>query len=198
MLKVVNKEKNCLSAKEVKEQIEALSVPDWIRLKKIARAYSGNGVEPDDLIQETIARALSNVRNCPRDVNFMKFLANAMKSVAEAQRKKQHPENKADFSIDDENNAILIFDKGDNVLNIPQEQAIENKKRTEKIGQRLQEVLELFKDDEPAELIIMGKEDGLSAKEIKETFDIDKKTYDTTLRRIRRTIDKHYPNGWMI
>ena len=198
MLKIVNKEKDCLSPEEIKERINALSAPDWIRLKKIAYFYSGNGVEPDDLIQETITRALSNVRNCPRDVDFMNFLANAMKSIAGAQRKKQLPENTADFSMDDGNKAQQIFDQDNNARVIPQEKAIEDKKRTQKIEQRLEEVLELFKDDEHATIVFMGKQDELTAREIREEFDIDKKTYDTTLRRIRRTIDKHYPDGWMI
>jgi DNA-directed RNA polymerase specialized sigma24 family protein len=41
----------------------------------------------------------------------------------------------------------------------------------------------------------MGLQEGLSAKEIQEISGIDKTTYESARKRMRRKIEKHYPNG---
>ena len=58
------------------------------------------------------------------------------------------------------------------------------------------EIEALFADDEQARTILRGEMNGLSAEEIRARGAIGELAYDTARRRIRRRIDKAYPNGW--
>ena len=55
---------------------------------------------------------------------------------------------------------------------------------------------ELFADDDEAQLILMGEMDELTAEEIREIGEIDATTYASARRRMRRRIDKEFPDGW--
>ena len=57
------------------------------------------------------------------------------------------------------------------------------------------EIGDLFANDQQAELVLNGTMNGLSAEEIRESGAMDRSTYNTTRKRIRRRIDKKYPNG---
>jgi len=54
----------------IAEAIRALSPRDWLRLHRKAGLYAGiiAGLEPDDLLQEVIRRALDGERQCPVSV----------------------------------------------------------------------------------------------------------------------------------
>ena len=68
---------------EIAAAILEFSDADWNRLHKVAAAYArGRPIEANDLLQETFRRALDGSRNCPADVDAVKFLAEAMRSVA--------------------------------------------------------------------------------------------------------------------
>jgi DNA-directed RNA polymerase specialized sigma24 family protein len=59
-----------LSQDEVIEAIRALSTANWNRLRRAAVVFCrGRPVEPEDLLQETFARAIDGSRNCPRNVD---------------------------------------------------------------------------------------------------------------------------------
>ena len=58
------------------------------------------------------------------------------------------------------------------------------------------EIGDLFANDQQAELVLNGTMNGLSAEEIRESGAMDRSTYnEATRKRIRRRIDKKYPNG---
>lgn len=59
----------------------------------------------------------------------------------------------------------------------------------------LEEIDVLFANDEAAQLVIMGRMDGLSPEEIQEVAGLDRTGYATVLRRIRRHIEKHESTG---
>ncbi len=192
MLKTVKEDTDHLSEEEVRAQIEALTPPELIKIKKMSKLYGYGGIDidPDDLLQEAIKRALDGTRKCKRSINFLVFLKNAMRSIASATQKEQVPENENAFSKDAHSGDIPGMSSSspeENVLAQDRAKACEAK---------LQEIYDLFKDDDDATAILMGQEDGLSAQKIREMWGLDEKTYNSTRRRIRRTVDKKYPGGW--
>lgn len=180
-----------LSVEEVREKLSALSLIELAKLMKIAKVYSFKGVDSEDLIQETIKRCLDGVRKCPENVDFLVFLAGAMKSVADGMRKKIIPENDVAFSIEDNCGDIPCYQEPS------PEQILEQDSRRKFFEVKLKEVYNLFEGDESAIAVLKGQEEGLSRVEFCENYGMDIKTYNTTRRRIRRALDKAYPEGWM-
>ena len=73
---------------EIAAAIRSLTAVDLARLKMVARKYAfGRPIEPDDLLQESYIRALDS-RACPSHVDVVKFLAEAMRSIAHGEAEK--------------------------------------------------------------------------------------------------------------
>ena len=82
-------EKAVLGRDEIAKAIRALTPADWIRLNKVAVAYSaGRPIGPEDLLQEAFARAMDG-RHCPAGVTAVRFLAEAMRSIAHGEGEKR-------------------------------------------------------------------------------------------------------------
>ena len=81
-----------LSRDEIEKAIRSLSDADSIRLQKVARYYCHRRSHhhPDDLLQEAFERAIDGSRNCPRHVDIVRFLAQAMRSIASDTTKALH------------------------------------------------------------------------------------------------------------
>ena len=58
------------------------------------------------------------------------------------------------------------------------------------------DILALFDDDQLAHDIVEGTMEYLTAEELRELTGIDKTTYDSKRKLIRRRINKKYPGGW--
>ena len=73
-----------LCREEIEEAIRSLSTAELLRLHKAARYYCRRRslLHPDDLLHEAFARAIDGSRGCPRDVDVVRFLALAMRSIA--------------------------------------------------------------------------------------------------------------------
>ena len=77
------------SREEVAAAICALTDAQKARLRKVAQSYAWlYPLGADDLLSEAIARAIAGSRQCPKDVDVVKFLADAMRSIADAESKK--------------------------------------------------------------------------------------------------------------
>jgi DNA-directed RNA polymerase specialized sigma24 family protein len=180
-----------LSVDEVREAIESLSDPDLARLQAVASRYSrGTGVSSaDDLLQEAVLRALDARRLCPRGTSVVRFLAEAMRSIASSDRKTagRHPE-------------LLLVNASDDGESLPVPDA--GKTAEVELGERqeaeriLRSVLDLFADDEVATTIVEGDIDGVPPGEIRDLLDLDETSYNTKRRLIRRRIQKAFPKGW--
>jgi DNA-directed RNA polymerase specialized sigma24 family protein len=181
---------DCLSEQEICAGIKALPTADWRRLKKAAAWLTLDRPDTaEDLLQETLLRSVAAERKCPRDVRLITFLLNAMKSIASAGWKKKHtdpllravPNHGApgDLALPD-----VVPSAEDTVL-----QADETKKMTDKL-------FALFENDEVAQIVVMGSLAGDPVSEIRIAADLDQIGYETVRKRIRRRIEKKFPNGW--
>jgi DNA-directed RNA polymerase specialized sigma24 family protein len=110
-----------LSREEIETAIRDLPPAGWMRLRKIARFYSRSSpLDDEELLQEAFARALDGSRKCPVNVDIVKFLAEAMRSLASdsVKTRSRHPESWA-LPLSDETG--LVFEPPDCRLNAEQE-----------------------------------------------------------------------------
>ena len=133
-------------------------------------------------------------RSCPDHVDVVKFVRGIMRSVAHGESEKL--ENKVDLvSIDHTgvgtDAACQVADEADDA-----ETQLIAAERAAACKQMHAEIIGLFKDDEIAMLILEGMTDELSVEEMLELTGLDRTAYQSKRKFIRRTIDKHFPNGW--
>jgi hypothetical protein len=179
------------SKEEIESAVRAFTPAQWIRLQKVAARYAPIGkLPPEDLLQEAFLRALDeNGRKCPKHVDVVKFLAEAMCSIADGEGEKA------------ENAAVLVTIGGDD-----DEEACQLADGTLSVEQRLvldegnaqmrRGLLALFDDDVQARDIVEGSIAGMTADELRELTGLDKTGYESKRKLIRRRTDKHYPDGW--
>jgi len=181
------------SRDEIASAIRGLTPAQWARLRKVANRYAfGRPIEPNDLLQEAFARALDeNGRKCPADVEVVKFLAEAMRSIAhgEAEKVENRPMLVPIASHSDQEDGTT--DPPDPALSV-EEWLV----RDQDAAVIRRDLLALFDDDPQARDIVEGTMEGLNADELRELTSLDKTAYDSKRKLIRRRIDKKYPEGW--
>jgi len=181
------------SRDEIESAIRAFSDADWARLRKVARRYAfDRPIDPEDLLQEALLRSLSS-RRCPTDVDVVKFLAEAMRSIAhgEAEKADSRPALVASAGSDDMQRAVLTYpDSSSNT----EDTVIERQNATEiRRG-----ILALFDDDAVAHVIVEGIMEGMPAEELRDLTGLDQTAYASKRKLIRRRVDKAYPKGWTL
>jgi DNA-directed RNA polymerase specialized sigma24 family protein len=85
---------SALSREEIEQAIRTLPDAGMVRLRRIAAACSpGRPQDAKDLLQEACARALGGSRKCPRHVDVVRFLGEAMHSISSdgAKERQRHP-----------------------------------------------------------------------------------------------------------
>lgn len=176
--------RNTRSRKEVEDAIRGLSDANWIRLKSCANFYARTSLGSDDLLQEAFCRALEDDRRkCPVDVDIVRFLAQAMRSIAHGEHEKL---------------SNRLINESESIDNLPVK-ATENIFIDDETADNITtKIMSLFDDDLLAKEIIEGLMVGLNAAEIRELTDIDKTSYESKRRLIRRRVTKHFPNGWTL
>jgi RNA polymerase sigma-70 factor (ECF subfamily) len=165
--------------------LDLVSRMDLLRLKAVARLHA-RGLPPEvgwaDLLQEAFARVLDGSRKCPDGLPMVVFMAGVIRSIRtehcrRARRAAAYwprwraeldlcgPENEAsDPSLDLERSLIAM--------------------------QQLAEIERLFADDFRALKIIEGLFEGWSPEQIRVRYDMSKTEYDSTRKRMRRTLLK--------
>lgn len=175
---------------EIVEAIRGLSPADWARLTKVAKRYAFGAAPADDLLQEAFFRALDGTRVCPTHVDVVRFLAEAMRSIADGEREKA-ARRPALVSIEggrDDTAALNCPDPAPGV----EDRIVQ----AEQDARMRAELLEVFEDDPAAKDIVEGTMEGMTAEELRELTGLDRTAYDSKRKLIRRRIDKRYPEGW--
>lgn len=188
------------SIKDIESELRSLSVPDRLRLKKAAEYHCNRGRhQPQDLIQEAFLRALTGERKCPQNISVLVFLIQSIRSIASSdyktdQRrssqssayKQQSPDNHNTerprvTAIPTSSNSV-----GEDVDEGTPEQEIIERENAQNMRKRL---LERVEDDTLAYYILECVLDEMQASEIIELLEIDKRTYDTKRKFIRRRLE---------
>lgn len=182
---------DALSTDELRETFRLTPVQRAKLVKAAWPLVAGTDYEPDDLISEAIVRALDGTRSCPRGVDPMAFLYNAMKSIASAawEARSSRPRITSMDAPGGEKIAALI--------RAPGRSAEEKLAAEEDSERRLDAVMALFNDDPDALCVVMGDLDELKAEEIRAACGLNEKAYPTVRKRIRRAIEREFPHGWL-
>lgn len=182
-----------LDIDEVREAVAALTIADLLRLQRIGAAYGVSiGVEGMDLVNEAISRALSGARACPKDVSFVVFLKNAMRSMASSERAKVKEEPMLESMTVGLDDRPAVLDRQSSGPN-----AEETVLAREDAEGRLKALEDLFGDDEEAQLVLMGDLEEMPAADIRAMNGWSEQHYASVRRRMRRKLTGAYPNGWV-
>jgi DNA-directed RNA polymerase specialized sigma24 family protein len=171
--------------------IRALTDAQWARLRKASGYFSWiSNLGADDLLQEAFCRALADGRHCPTNVDIVRFLVQAMRSIANGEGDK--PENK--------NEPVPLVQPGTPVIGaVDLEDSADSQEETmiavEKAEATRQAFLGLFPDDSQARDLVDGILAGYEGAELRALTDLTETNYASKRRFMRRTIDKHYPEG---
>jgi len=186
-----------LSPEEIAAAIEAMPSAGWVKLHNIARAYCRKRPhEAADLLQEAFTRALAGTRHCPRDVDMVYFMSEAMRSIAsdKAKSRRRKPELKfgelAPVLDEDEELEFDPPDKGPTA-----EDQLSSFEEVKKIKGA---ILGLFADDEIAQIISEGMMDNIDGEELRSLTGLDNTAFNSKRRLVRRRIEKAFPKGWTL
>lgn len=180
------------SREEVETAIRAFTDAEWARLGRVGRRYAWRcRWDPDDLVHEAIARALAGGRNCPAHVDVLKFLAEAMRGIADDEAAK------AEIVT----GHVPIVAPGEEVpgsANVEDERLNAEERALEagNLAEIRAAVLALFDDDPVARDLADGVMEEMSKTELCEMLALDEKSYASKRRAIRRQVDERWPQGW--
>lgn len=160
--------------RDVGAALAALSEVDLLRLRAIARLRARSlpdGLSWSDLLHEAVLRALTGARPWPPGVPLLAFLAGVMRSLCDEHwrrhRRQDHlPAPHGSGGADDPERACAA-------------------------AEALAAIQRLFACDAAALKVISGLISGMAAEEIRLHYDMTAVEYDTTRRRIRRTLLRH-------
>ena len=176
---------------ELADAIRGLSDAESGRLRKVAAAYArGRPIEADDLLQEAFRRALDGNRTWPAHVTVVKFLAEAMRSIAHGEKEKGDKQPLL-VPIANHSNSEPVADPPD-ARPDPEQLVMSN----EAVAAMTETMLTLFEDDPTAQIILEGIMEGVEGEELRELTELDATAYQSKRRLIRRRIDKALPEGW--
>jgi len=176
---------------EFADSIRRLTAADWGRLRKVAGYYARSwSIEPDDLLQEAFRRAFAGSRKWPANVDVVKFLAEAVRSIANGEKEKAgtRPVFVPISNFSEVENSVDPPDSRPNV-----EQSLQDEQEVAKIKTAL---LALFQGDEIAQIILEGRMENMQGDELRELTGLDSTAYESKCKLIRRRIDKKFPDGW--
>lgn len=189
--------RDTLPPSEMATALGSLPQAGWLRLRKIARYYANIcPLEPEDLLQTALTRALAGERQCPAHVDVVRFLAEAMRSIASVSQKAEGREE-AGQARQAALRLVQPVEAEEPELQVAALPSPEDALSSEQEAARIKvAILRLFDDDLVAQTIIEGDMEEMTADDIRTLTGLDKVAYASKRRLIRRRIDQAFPRGW--
>lgn len=181
-----------LSYEQVVAAVDGLTDLDRARLAKVEhRHLAGTDFAPGDLIQEAVCAAMFEEKRCPHATPFIAFLAQSMRNIASRRRKRlnRHVPIASGATQDEADDDLKDDTPGaeDQVIQAEQE------RRATDVWAVLGP---LYAIDEEVSLVLLGWEEGMRGKELREFASVTQDRLDYIIKKIRRIAAKHYPKGW--
>jgi DNA-directed RNA polymerase specialized sigma24 family protein len=191
----VDTPKPLLSREELEAAIRAFTDAQWARLGRVGQRYAWRcRWDPDDLVQEAIARAMAGGRNCPAHVDVVKFLAETMRGIADDEAAKAEIATPhVPIAVPGEATLGAVVDIEDERLN-----AEERAFGDENLAEIRATILALFDDDPVARDLVEGLMEEMSKAELCEMLTLNEKSYASKRRFIRRRFNERWPQGWKL
>ncbi|EKS31072.1 sigma-70 family RNA polymerase sigma factor [Afipia felis] len=185
-----------LDYEQVVAAVDGLTDLERARLAKLEQRHlEGTDLAAGDLVQEAICVALFEKKKCPHTTPFIAFLAQSMRNIASRRRKRLKRQvpiagGATKDETDDE------FDLKDDAPDA-EDQIIQAER--EKRAVEIWSVLEpLYGVDEEISLVLLGWEEDMRGKELREFAGVTQDRLDYIIKKIRRIAAKHYPKGWQL
>lgn len=176
MTDVKNTGPQYLSREEASDRLGTLSAADCYRLERIAKGRTfGLVLDWQDLLQEAFARVISGSRRCPDNVEFMAFLAQTIRSVANEERRRQYSSSTIPMT-ESTDVPVSIVDRSTDV-----EGEVYARRMLESIYQH-------FKSDDSVTKLIHAYELGETASETILRTGLSPLDYDAARKRFARGI----------
>lgn len=155
----------------------------WILLS--ARLLKGLQVPPDALLGEAIVRALAGARRFNRAHPIEANLHETMRSIASSwyKARKRKPEISLEDLISSETDGqdpLEVFLAPDDMQSSPEDELAHK--------QEMDAILALFDDREDAQLVVLGRAEGLQGKELADSVGIDQATLASVMRLVTRRL----------
>ncbi len=164
------------AAGDVGRALRALSDTDLVRLKALARLWSRGlpgGLGWVDVLNEAVVRSLDGSRRWPPDVPLLAFLSGVMRSIRDEHWRRARRDHALLVATPDQSWSVAATDDPERVL---------------AAAQALGAITSLFADDPAALKILAGLAEGMTATDIRLHYDMSERDYDTTRKRMRRTL----------
>jgi DNA-directed RNA polymerase specialized sigma24 family protein len=172
---------------EVRAQLLALDDDALHRLELGAARYRRMLPRQDveELVNETLRRALERDRKWRKDQPFMAFLFLSMRSIAWEflkQNQREVPASQIGVNNDDNDD-----EENDDYL----------ERQPAEVGDPeaaachvlfVDEIERMFRDDDDVMAVIIGRVEGLSSVETRERFDLTPTAFETAQKRLRRAV----------
>ena len=198
--KPLSKSEKFATVDEIEQATEKLTKAEWAKLCSFARnrarmmALRGSAFTEEDLVKEAIVALLEERRHWnPRKVDFVGVLIGAMRSIAS-----NYCEATQDGEFAIPASQLISGEDEDGEVSDPTKTHPDSRLNPEQVlivSTLLSEVYELVSDDAEALVIMDGWRDLMSGSEIIEALDIDRNSYETIVRRIRRKVAARWPKG---
>jgi hypothetical protein len=167
------------------ERVKILAMEGWF--------IGGTGRQDGELYREVLFRVLMGRRKCPRNVSLVKFVVEAMRSIAAHDRKARSriaalDEAYVTPSTDGTAQEILPAVGAD-----PEDALLAG----EDIDEALEVVAEIkaaLADDEECQLMLLGWSEGYRGKDLRDLVGADQARIDYLGKKIRRVAAKLYPD----
>jgi hypothetical protein len=183
-----------LSYEQVVAAVDGLTDLDRARLAKVEQRHlAGTDFAPGDLIQEAVCAAMFEEKKCPHTTPFIAFLAQSMRNIASRRRKglNRHAPIAGGATQDDADDDLKDDTPGaeDQVIQAEQE------RRATDVWAVLGP---LYAVDEEVSLVLLGWEEDMRGKALREFAGVTQDRLDYIIKKIRRIAAKHYPEGWQL
>lgn len=182
--------RDVLSVDEFKGNLGSLTEAQWIKLGKTADYLCwGLAIQGQDILNLAFCKILEGKRKCPRDLPVVIFIRGVMESLVSAHlKKRKHDPLQFAVNKSDEDDSLDINDL-QSTSDTPEEILLAK--------QMIEEIDQAIENDEVMVMVIMGQLDGYSPQKIQETVGLTPTQYASTLRAIRRKLDKLANRGFL-
>ncbi len=182
-------DKKHLAPEEVLEKLDSMSVDDKLQLRLIERRrLGGTDFQEGELYKEAVCQAVVGERVCPREVAFVAFLAQSMRSIA-SHRRKARAKLESLTSADGEGNVVELQVASGQLD--PEAFLIERESKD-----TVTAIYECFEGDDEAQLVIMAISGGKKGKALRDEIGVDQAAFDYIMKRVKRVMTRKYPKGW--
>lgn len=145
----------------------------------------------EDLVGETLQRVLDGCRKWPKDVPFMAFLLQTMRSIAweyGKRNRREIPDSRIGSANDDDEESESFIEA----------QPAEGGDPADAVAlfRFAEDVERMFGDDDDVMAVIIGRVEGLSAAETRERFEMTPQAFAAAQKRLWRGVVAGKLDGW--